>query len=347
LPKLTDTAGILALIIHGDKLKNTSKGDDMTNKEVQKKTSSDAARALEKVVIGGDLADLGSDDRVRYYKNVCDSQGLNYLTQPFSYIEFPGIGNQPAKLTLYANKSCTEQLAKIHGISTEHRSTDRETFGKTIIYIEKYRASMVDSRGQTIFADATGTVPILETASPKNIANAILTAETKARRRAVLSLTGLAYLDETEVVTVEGTKFVDVDPNTGEIGESRPAGPTQPAIEEAVVNKDEYYCELHDVNFVKNTNQDSGQTFYSHAAKDSPKGWCNEFLYESKFHEAMNEEGITREQAEALLGCTVNEYNERHDHGNNFGPVRRHVAVKYREQLPSDNDLIWSDGNLS
>ena len=297
----------------------------MTNTEIQKK-GSDAARALEKVVIGGDLADLSSDERLEYYKSVCDSQGLNYLTRPFSYIKFPGIGNQPPKLTLYATKSCTEQMAKIHGISTEHRSTDRETFGKTIIYIEKYRASMVDSRGQTIFADATGTVPILETASPKNIANAILTAETKARRRAVLSLTGLAYLDETEVVTVEGSEFVDVDLETGEIGDSTPAGPTQPAIKEAVVNKNEHYCELHAVNFVKNTNKSSGQTFYSHGMGDN-QGWCNEFLYENKFHEAMNNEDITRERAEALLECSVEEYNNLHDHGNNFGPVYRHILT--------------------
>ena len=62
------------------------------------------------------------------------------------------------------------------------------------------------------------------------------------------------------------------------------------------------------------------------------QGWCNEFLYENKFHEAMNNEDITRERAEALLECSVEEYNNLHDHGNNFGPVYRHILAKLREQ---------------
>src|SRR6266850_8319031 len=73
--------------------------------------------AIEKVLIVGDLSALTPTDRVDYYKRVCNSLGLNPLTMPFSYILFRESDGGPAKLSLYANKSCTEQLRKIHGVS--------------------------------------------------------------------------------------------------------------------------------------------------------------------------------------------------------------------------------------
>src|ERR1700676_4843575 len=73
--------------------------------------------AIEKVLILGDLSSLQPQERVDYYKRVCNSLGLNPLTMPFSYILFREFDGAPAKLSLYANKSCTEQLRKIHGVS--------------------------------------------------------------------------------------------------------------------------------------------------------------------------------------------------------------------------------------
>ncbi len=67
--------------------------------------------AIESALINNDLSKLSPEHRLKYYKNVCDSVGLNHLTQPLSYIVLNG------KLTLYAKRDATDQLRKIHGVS--------------------------------------------------------------------------------------------------------------------------------------------------------------------------------------------------------------------------------------
>ncbi|HPV27791.1 MAG TPA: hypothetical protein PKV77_11640, partial [Bacteroidales bacterium] len=69
------------------------------------------AQEIESVLIGGDLSKLTPEQRVNYYKAVCDSVGLNPLTRPFDYITLNG------KLTLYAKKDATDQLRKRDGVS--------------------------------------------------------------------------------------------------------------------------------------------------------------------------------------------------------------------------------------
>ena len=41
-----------------------------------------AAHVLERVILHGDLSSLSGTDKVIYYRNVCESLGLNPLTQP-------------------------------------------------------------------------------------------------------------------------------------------------------------------------------------------------------------------------------------------------------------------------
>ena len=174
---------------------------------------------LEKVIIEGDLEKLSAAERMEYYEKVCDSLGLNPLTRPFDYIKLSG------KLTLYAKKDATEQLAKMHHVSIKLQP------GRSIegVYLVQATAS-TEYRS----VDATGAVPI-ESLKGEAKANALMKAETKACRRAVLRLVGLGWLDETEVAAVPDAVPVMVDPATGEIvpralapsspGE-QPSGPT-------------------------------------------------------------------------------------------------------------------------
>ena len=69
--------------------------------------------AVELALIQGDLSRLSPDERLAYYRRVCESVGLNSLTQPFAYITLNG------KLTLYARKDCTDQLRRKHHISID------------------------------------------------------------------------------------------------------------------------------------------------------------------------------------------------------------------------------------
>ena len=58
------------------------------------------AKAIEQVLIGGDLSALSEEQRLMYYNQVCESLSLNPLTKPFDYIKLNG------KLTLYAKRDC-------------------------------------------------------------------------------------------------------------------------------------------------------------------------------------------------------------------------------------------------
>jgi hypothetical protein len=151
----------------------------------------DAAKMLENVITKGDLKDLSPQDRVLYYKEVCESVGLNPLTKPFEYITLNG------KQTLYALKGATDQLRHVHGVSVE--ITSRERIDD--IYVVSVKAR--DKQGRQ---DAS--IGAVNVAGLKGdaLANAFMKAETKAKRRVTLSICGLGMLDETEVSDIPEVK---------------------------------------------------------------------------------------------------------------------------------------------
>ncbi|HTR71897.1 MAG TPA: hypothetical protein VMH41_16935 [Mycobacteriales bacterium] len=167
----------------------------------------DGAELIEQVVIGGDLSRLNPEQRVVYYRQVCESAGLNPLTKPFDYLTLNG------KLVLYCNRGGTDQLRLVHGISVT--SLVPTLIGDVYVVT----ASGTTKTGRT--DSATGAVPV---ASLKGeaLANAYMKAETKAKRRLTLSLSGLGFLDESEVQSIPMAQRTDVDPETGEILRPRP-----------------------------------------------------------------------------------------------------------------------------
>lgn len=153
--------------------------------------SQSKAISLEQVLIGGDLAKLTPEQRVDYYNRVCESVGLNPLTQPFAYITLNG------KLTLYALRACTDQLRSVHGVSVEEMS-EGERDGVFIV-----TAKVRDKDGRTDIAKGAVNISGLKA---ENLANALMKAETKAKRRATLSICGLGMLDETEVSDIPAVR---------------------------------------------------------------------------------------------------------------------------------------------
>lgn len=143
--------------------------------------------AIESALIQGDLKQLNSEQRLSYYKQVCDSVGLNPLTKPFEYITLNG------KLTLYALRAATDQLRNVHKVSI--KITDRTKIDD--IYIVTAQATNSEGR----FDESTGAVNVAGLKG-EALANAYLKAETKAKRRVTLSLCGLGLLDETEVADI-------------------------------------------------------------------------------------------------------------------------------------------------
>jgi hypothetical protein len=145
---------------------------------------------VQQVLLGGDLARLTPDQRVSFYNRVCESLGLNPLTQPFAYLRLNG------KEVLYAKKDCTEQLRYIHNISIDPKSFTREVIEG--VYVVTAPASMPNGRTDV----STGAVPI-DGLKGEARANAMMKAETKAKRRVTLSICGLGMLDETEVEAIQ------------------------------------------------------------------------------------------------------------------------------------------------
>lgn len=152
-------------------------------------TTSDesTATALERVLIKGDLSKLTDEQCVFYYKAVCESAGLNPLTRPFEYLVLNG------KKVLYARKDCTDQLRSIHDVSVT--ITSREAMHDC--YVVTARATLPTGRtDESIGAVSLGTL------KGDNLANALMKAETKSKRRVTLSICGLGLLDETEIETI-------------------------------------------------------------------------------------------------------------------------------------------------
>lgn len=139
---------------------------------------------MEQVVIGGDLVALDAGQRLAYYQAVCQSLHLNPLTKPFEYLLLNG------KLRLYALRDCTDQLRRLHQISIR-LTRPAVVEGLSLVVAQ---ATTPDGRSD----ESTG---VVATAGLKGeaLANALMKAETKAKRRVTLSIAGLGWLDETEV----------------------------------------------------------------------------------------------------------------------------------------------------
>jgi hypothetical protein len=171
----------------------------------------------EKAILQGNLYDLTSAaERVNHYLAVCQSLGLNPFTKPFDYLELDGPKGDKV-LTLYAKRDAAEQLRKMHGVSIRivkrqtvesaphrHRAGDHPD-GRTDEAIGAVPIGKEGASGRTsgtASATSSATARFVPPA-PNDLANALMKAETKAKRRVTLSICGLGFMDETEIETVK------------------------------------------------------------------------------------------------------------------------------------------------
>ena len=255
--------------------------------------------ALESILVEGNLDKLSPAQRLDYYSATCKSLGLNPLTKPFAYIKLNG------KTTLYALKETTDQLRKLNGISV--RITAREMLESSYVVT----AFATDRDGRT--DESTGAVPMNGLQGEAH-SNALMKAETKAKRRVTLSISGLGMLDETEADSIPGVPMNHVDIDTGEFIDvpTRPATKNETAQAVAEVAKKMQaeatpevampplevfadsdvvaagdaakttpFCEEHETSFVLKQNPATGQAKYVHEYQytrdgetESRTGWC-------------------------------------------------------------------------
>ena len=147
------------------------------------------------IVLRGDLSNLSPQDKVKYYREFCYSLDLNPLTMPFNLLRMNN------KEVLYANKNCGEQLRKNNGVSVI------EVSQQIIDGIMVVNVKVQDKNGRVDIE--TGAVNIAGLKGDM-LANAIMKAVTKAKRRATLSICSVGVMDESEIETVPDVEKVSL-----------------------------------------------------------------------------------------------------------------------------------------
>jgi hypothetical protein len=153
--------------------------------------ASTSIKGLEPALLDGDLSRLSETQRIQYYTRVCESVGLNPITKPFEYLRLNG------KMIMYATRACTDQLRHIHKVSLTIVSRERLEG----VYVVTARATMPDGRTD----ESIGAVP-LDGVKGEALSNALMKAETKAKRRVTMAICGLSLLDETEVESIPAAR---------------------------------------------------------------------------------------------------------------------------------------------
>lgn len=150
-------------------------------------TNTAAPAALDEKILssivanGGDLAKLTQDQKLAYYSDFCNRLGLDPLSQPFNILRLNG------KEVLYCGRAGVQQLSKLHKVS--HKIIARDHVNGC--YAVTAQASTPDARS----TESIGVMPV-ENLKGDSLSNAMMKAESKAKRRATLDLLGLGMLDD-------------------------------------------------------------------------------------------------------------------------------------------------------
>jgi hypothetical protein len=160
------------------------------------------SQVVSSIVLRGDLSGLTETQLTRYYASLCESLSLDVRYKPFDLITFQG------KRVLYANRACTDMLAKLHGITREIIDGPRFVeLDKTKAIICIARVTSPSGRQETATAVVPATDPI----------NGMMKCETKAKRRATLAILGLGLLDHTELETIPGVRLPTAPQSSEEV----------------------------------------------------------------------------------------------------------------------------------
>lgn len=189
--------------------------------------------ALQKLLLQGDLSSLTMQQRAEFLYHLSVSKGLDPTTMPFNLIVLNN------KLTVYANRSCADQIRKRDGITSTRSYFGPLRFGFAPDGTPRYNDGVWEA--EYILTDREGRVEIstgcvgIKGLDGEALSNAVMKCDTKAKRRGTLSMGGLGFLDELEVESVQTLK------EGGGVGQPRrvfprPAVPTAPIESDNVID---------------------------------------------------------------------------------------------------------------
>lgn len=155
------------------------------------------ARVIDSLVLCGDISALSPQERARYYIEFCNALGLNAASKPLEILRLNG------KEVLYPTRGATDQLAAMHRLNREIIDGPKliDLAGTKLVYCV-CRATHPNGRVETAVATVALSDP----------ANVLMKCETKAKRRATLSILGLGLLDETEVEAIPASAKSPAEP---------------------------------------------------------------------------------------------------------------------------------------
>lgn len=249
------------------------------------------SKIIAALVLNGDLKGLRPEQKIEFYKYRCEQVGLDSATKPFDLLILNG------KEVLYANAACSQQLTAIHKLS--HEITGREKVDD--IYIVNCRVIGIDKR----YTENMGAVS-LANLKGETLANAMMKANTKAIRRAVLAHCGLGMLDETEVATIVGAKVVPWNPIT------MVTGMTIENKSEDKITNDEYKSLIKALsNFPETATENFIEELSSYISDLGQLGSSNELSgwYREYFERFMV--AIVDERKRVNICSAVNEHNKK------------------------------------
>lgn len=189
----------------------------MTTTEALIPTERTDEEKVQALVLQGDLGGLSRDQRSIYIRLLCEQYQIDWKTRPFDFITAQG------KTFLYANRNCFDQLRRQHKVSIkilERVQTDQVFYVRAMAELPDGRCD--ESLGAVGIAGLKG----------DNLANAMMKAETKAKRRVTQSIVAMSLPDETEMETIpevrgelQGPRRLQASPVQGAVRTQLPEEP--------------------------------------------------------------------------------------------------------------------------
>ncbi len=268
----------------------------------------DESAMVDSLVTRGDWSGLNPAERARVYTAVCKQHGLNPMSQPFAFLRLNG------KEVLYANRGATDQLAAMHHVNRKIIDGPKivDICG-TKVALCTAEATLPNGRVET----ATATLPVVD---PVNL---YMKLETKAKRRATLSILGLGMMDEMETETIPGAERLAM----GAVTLVRDDAPAQLAAPDALAA---FRAELADVTDCRSLTacwQSHAQAL--HAASDQDTARLDVAARMTALRYAL-----TGAETTALLGGTMH---------SDYAAALDALTEIERGDLDEDGDAVIAD----
>jgi hypothetical protein len=181
--------------------------------------------AIDDLIQRGDFSALTMRERSIFCYNLAKRLGLDPLTKPFDFIVLNN------KYTLYANRTCSDQLRQIHKITSTVLYEGPLMLGaevKNDVYCVRVKVTNPEGRTE----EAIGCIGITNK-KDEELGNAIMKCHTKALRRGTLAFCGLGLPDELEVESIapKGLEGGVGSPRRVEVAQLSPGSPQESFIE--------------------------------------------------------------------------------------------------------------------